>query len=162
MSDSILGLKDKVVLITGSSQGVGRGCAEQFARAGARVAVVARGLERAEEAAAAVRSLGVDALAIRADVTLQEDIDRMVAETIERFGRIDVAINNVGGRRGKPEGRLLESGVDYWRQTLELNLLTVLTCTRAFAEVMISGGTGGVIVTLVGLEGRNGHRSSKN
>ena len=153
MADSMLGLKDKVVVITGASQGVGRGCAVQFARAGARVAVVARGLERAEEAAAEVRGLGVDALAIQADVTVQQDVDRMVAETLERFGQIDVAINNVGGRRGKPEGSLLESGPDYWRQTLELNLLTVLTCTRAFADAMISGGHGGVVVNVASVAG---------
>ncbi len=148
MADSMLGLKGKVVVVTGSSQGVGRGCAEQFARAGAHVVLVARGLERAEAAAKEVRSLGVEALAVQADVSVQADIDRMVAETLTRFGRIDIAINNVGGRRGKPEGGLLESGLDYWRETLELNLLTVLTCTRAFADAMISKGEGGVVVNV--------------
>ncbi len=148
MDDSILGLQDKVVVVTGSSQGVGRGCARQFARAGAHVVVVARGLERAEQAAVELRSLGGEALAIQADVTVQDDIERMVATTLERFGRIDVAVNNVGGRRGKPAGSLLESGPDYWRQTLELNLFTVLTCTRAFADVMIARAQRGVIINI--------------
>ena len=146
--DSMLGLQDKVVVVTGSSQGVGRGCAVQFARAGAHVVVVARGIERAQEAAAEVESLGGKALAICADVTVQDDIERMVATTLDQFGRIDVAVNNVGGRRGKPEGSLLESGPDYWRQTLELNLLTVLTCTRAFADAMIARETRGVIINI--------------
>jgi NAD(P)-dependent dehydrogenase (short-subunit alcohol dehydrogenase family) len=159
MSDSMLGLKGKVVVVTGSSQGVGLGCAEQFARAGANVAVVARGRERAEAAAQRVRSQGVEALAIQADVCQQADIDRMVAETLARFGRIDIAINNVGGRRGKPEGGLLESGPDYWRETLELNLFTVLTCTRAFADAIIAGGGGGVVINIGSIAG---NRASPN
>ena len=68
MDASLLGLEDKVVVVTGASQGVGRGCAVQFARAGSNVVVVARGIERAEQAAEEVRSLGRGALAVQADV----------------------------------------------------------------------------------------------
>ena len=153
MGESALGLEDKVVVITGGSQGVGYGCAIQFARAGAHVAVVARGLARAEEAAATIRSLGREAHAIRADVTRDEDIERAVAETLAHFGRVDVLVNNVGGRRGKPEGRLLDSGPESWRRTLELNLYSVLACTQAFARAMIDSKTPGAIVNVGSVAG---------
>ena len=147
-SETSLGLEDRVVVVTGSSQGVGLGCAMAFARAGADVVIVARGLERAEAAAEQIRSLGREALALQADVTRDEDVDRVVRSSIERFGRIDVGVNNVGGRRGEPEGRLMDSGGAYWRETLELNLYTVLSCTQAFARTMIERDAPGVIVNI--------------
>jgi len=150
---SALGLEDKVVVITGGSQGVGRGCAMQFARAGAHVAVAARGTVQAEEVAVSVRSLGRQALTIQADVTRDADIARVVSETLDRFGRLDVAINNVGGRRGEPEGTLLESGPEYWRKTLELNLYTTLACSQAFARAMIKSQSGGVIINIGSVAG---------
>jgi len=100
-----------------------------------------------------VRELGREAHAIQADATRDEDIARAVAETLARFGRIDVAVNNVGGRRGEPEGKLLESGPDYWRETLELNLYSVLACSQAFARTMIERQSPGVIVNIGSVAG---------
>jgi len=148
MSDSILGLEGKVVVVTGSSQGVGLGCARQFARVGCEVVLAARRSEPLQAAAAELRALGGEVLAVTADVTQQADIEALVAASLDRFGRIDVAVNNVGGRRGKPEGTLMESGRAYWEQTLDVNLTTVLACTQAFARVMIEKGTAGVIVNV--------------
>jgi NAD(P)-dependent dehydrogenase (short-subunit alcohol dehydrogenase family) len=148
---SILGLEDKVVVVTGSSQGVGLGCARQFARVGADVVLVARGAERLERASQELRAFGRRVLTVQADVTREEDIDRMVASAMDHFGHIDVAVNNVGGRRGKPEGGLLDSGPDYWRRTLDLNLYTVLACSQAFARAMIASRTRGAIVNIASL-----------
>ncbi|NRA07241.1 MAG: SDR family oxidoreductase [Myxococcales bacterium] len=148
MSESILGLEDKVVVVTGSSQGVGLGCARQFARVGADVVLVGRRAEPLKAAAEELRAFGGEVLTVTADVTRQADIERMVADAMERFGRIDVAVNNVGGRRGKPEGTLLDSGRDYWEQTLDVNLTTVLACTQAFARAMMEKDTRGVIVNV--------------
>lgn len=148
-----LGLEDKVVVVTGSSQGVGQGCAMEFAGAGARVAVVARGLERAEAVAERIRALGGEALAIQADVMQEPDIRRSVEAVVDRFGRVDVLVNNVGGRSGTPEGKLLDSGPDYWKQTLELNLFSVLACTQAFAAAMIEREVPGVVVNIGSVAG---------
>jgi len=150
---SALGLEDKIVVVTGASQGVGHGCATEFARAGADVAVIARGLERAEAAANDVRALGRQAHAIQADVTRDEDIARAVSEVLDRFGRIDVIVNNVGGRRGEPEGTLLDSGPEYWRQTIELNLYSVLACSKAVARTMIDRSLPGVIINIGSVAG---------
>ena len=150
---SALGLEDKVVVVTGASQGVGHGCALEFARAGARVVVLARGLERAEAVAASIRDAGGEALAIGCDVTRDEDVADAVARTLDHFGRVDVLVNNVGGRRGEPEGRLLDAGPDYWRQTLDFNLTTVLACSQAFARVMIDQEIAGAIVNVGSVAG---------
>jgi len=148
MSDSILGLEGKVVVVTGSSQGVGLGCARQFARVGCDVVLVGRRADPLKAAAEELRELGGEVLTVTADVTRQSDVDAMVAASLERFGRIDVAVNNVGGRRGKPEGTLMDSGREYWEQTLDVNLTTVLACTQAFARAMMDRGTPGVIVNV--------------
>ena len=153
MSESILGLENKVVVVTGSSQGVGLGCARQFAIAGADVVLVARRGEPLKAAAEEIRALGRQVLTVTADVTREADIETMVESSMERFGRIDVAVNNVGGRRGKPEGGLLDSGAEYWRKTLDVNLMTVLTCSQAFARAMISKQTPGVIVNVASVAG---------
>ncbi|MCH8194968.1 MAG: SDR family oxidoreductase [Chloroflexi bacterium] len=148
MSDTMLGLEDKVVVVTGSSQGVGRGCALQFARAGAHVVIVARGLELAEEVAAEVRALGRQSIAVQADVTRKEDVDRMIAATLDKFGRIDVGVNNVGGRGGTPPGSVLESDPGFWQETFEISLFTVLLNTKAFAATMVERQIHGSIVNV--------------
>jgi len=153
VSESILGLEDKVVVVTGSSQGVGLGCARQFARVGADVVLVARRGEPLKAAAEEIRALGRQVLTVTADVTCETGIEAMVESSMERFGRIDVAVNNVGGRRGKPEGALLDSGPDYWNRTLDVNLVSVLACSQAFARAMISSQTSGVIVNIASVAG---------
>lgn len=148
-----LGLEGRVVLITGGSQGVGHGCALEFARAGARVAVVARGPERAAAVAESIRARGGSALAIQGDVTREDDPARAVDETVAHFGGLDILVNNVGGRSGEPEGRLLDAGPDHWRRTLELNLCTVLACSQAFARAQIAREANGAIVNVGSVAG---------
>lgn len=148
MSASVLGLEGKVAVVTGSSQGVGLGCARQFARVGADVVLVGRRAAPLRAAAAELRDFGREVLTVEADVESDAGIAAMVAAAIARFGRIDVAVNNVGGRRGGPEGALLESGPDFWRKTLDFNLTSVLACTQAFARSMIAAGRSGVIVNV--------------
>lgn len=148
MSNSILGLEDKVAVITGASQGVGLGCARQFVRAGAHVVITGRRPEPLELAAKALRASGRTVVPVVADVEEEAGVAAMVEAVRREFGRVDVLVNNVGGRKGKPEGTLLESGPDYWRGTLERNFLSVLGCTQAFARFMIETKRPGVVVTV--------------
>ena len=97
----IFSLSGRVALVPGGGGGIGSALAEALAGAGARVAVAGRTREAAEAAVERVRAAGSDGLAITADVTDEADCDRMVAETIERFGRIDIVVNAVGGGAGK-------------------------------------------------------------
>ena len=88
-----LGLREKKVLVTAASRGIGLAIACEFAAEGSDVAICARGKEALDEAVAALRSRGSDALGIAADVTHPEDVERVVAATVDRYGRIDVLVN---------------------------------------------------------------------
>jgi dehydrogenase/reductase SDR family member 7B len=89
-------MKDKVIIITGGSSGIGRACALRFAKAEARVVISARNAERLAEVEQEIRALGADVLAVQGDVANENDCVRLINETLNRFGRIDVLINNAG------------------------------------------------------------------
>jgi short-subunit dehydrogenase len=119
---------NKVVLIAGASSGIGEALARAFAREGARLALLARRLDRLEDLAAEVRSSGGEAIGIACDVTRDGDVERAMAAAVERFGRIDVAVANAGfGVVGRFEDLALE---DYRRQ-LETNVFGLLRTARA-------------------------------
>jgi 2-deoxy-D-gluconate 3-dehydrogenase len=148
MSNSILGLEGKVAIITGASQGVGLGCARQFVKVGADVVITGRRAEPLERAAAALRSFGREVVTVVGDAEDPTDVAEVIEATRKRFGHADILVNNVGGRRGKPEGSLLDSGPDYWRGTLERNLVSVFTCTQAFARFLIETKRPGVVINV--------------
>ena len=148
MSSSLLGLEGKVAIITGASQGVGLGCARQFIEAGVDVVITGRRAEPLEKAAAALRKAGRKVVPVVADAENPADFARVLDAARSSFGGADILVNNVGGRRGKPEGSLLESGPDYWRGTLECNLVSVFSCTQAFARFLIAAKRPGVVVNV--------------
>ena len=148
MSNSVLGLEGKVAVITGASQGVGLGCARQFVNVGADVVITGRRAEPLEKAAAELRGSGREVVTVVGDAEDPKDVAAVIDAARTRFGRVDILVNNVGGRRGKPEGTLLESGPEYWRGTIERNLISVLTCTQAFARFMIETKRPGVIINV--------------
>jgi uncharacterized protein len=124
----------KAVLVTGGSSGLGRVIAEEFARAGAKLAIVGLEQPQVEQAATAIRDAGGDALGIHADITRQEDVDRMFAETLERFGRFDVLVNNAGRSM---RGKVLDTTPEQFRELMELNLIALVRCTRAAAPHLL-------------------------
>src|SRR5690349_13527898 len=116
--------KAPVVLITGALTGIGRNTALSFAREGARVVVSGRRDEPGNALAAELRALGTEAEYIRADVRFEEQVRHLVDETVRRFGRIDVAVNNAG-----TEGQLgpiTEQSVDNYEATFGANVLGTL------------------------------------
>jgi 3-oxoacyl-[acyl-carrier protein] reductase len=117
-------LKDKTVLITGASTGIGAAAARAFAKEGARIAVhYNASRDAAEKVAADVRSLGGDALLVGGDVTQASNVRRIVAETLAAFGRIDVLINNAGGLVART--RIEDYTEAFLRQVLDLNVVQV-------------------------------------
>src|SRR5256885_1159729 len=88
--------KDKIIIITGASSGIGRACALAFAEAGAHLAISARDMEKLEETASACRAFGAKVIAVHTDVAKEEDCKALIDKTLEAFGRIDVLINNAG------------------------------------------------------------------
>jgi NAD(P)-dependent dehydrogenase (short-subunit alcohol dehydrogenase family) len=143
-------LEGKVTLITGASQGLGRALALAFAREGARVAINARSEESIGPVAAEVEDTGAEVLALAADVS--KDAERMVGETVGRFGRIDVLVNNAGllGSRVGIE----EYPEDEWREVLDANLTGPFLVTKAAIPHLPAGGSVINIVSGVSVEGR--------
>src|SRR5689334_16540247 len=116
------GLKGKVVLITGASQGIARAAAEIFANEGAKLAIAARTEKTIREAEQQLRAK-TEVLADAFDVTDSAAVDRFVAASVERFGRVDVAVANAGG---PPAKSFLTISMEEWRKATELSFLSVV------------------------------------
>ncbi len=141
-----LGLRDKVAIVTGGSRGIGRSICLGLAAEGCQVTFCARGEEKVRETEAELRSLGVKALGLAADVTVAAEIDRLVDETVRAFGRVDVLVNNAGG------GRPGNDDAD-WQAGHDINLMAAVRASRAVTPYMRNQG-GGSIVHIVSIWGR--------
>lgn len=119
-----LGLGGRVALVTGASRGIGRAIALGLAAEGCRVAICARGADDLEGTAADLRERGAEALALPADLTEPDAAGRVVAETVARFGALDILVNNLGGGRGGDTD-------DAWAYTLDVNLGAAVRASRA-------------------------------
>jgi len=135
-------LRGAVVAITGASAGIGWASALAFARAGSRLALAARRVQRLEALAAEIRALGSEAFVMAADVASAADVQRFVKATVERFGRLDVMVNNAGsGVRGYVE----QTPVDDFRRLMEVNYLGTVHGCQAALPVMRRQGRGVII-----------------
>ncbi len=138
-------LKGKVVIVTGASSGIGEATARQFGKQGARVVLAARRLDKLDNLAQEIAALGngAEALAVQADLSNLEDIKLLVGQTLEKFGRIDVLVNNAGfGRLGWLE--TLDPVKDIEAQ-FAVNVLGVVQTTRQVLPVMIGQRSGHII-----------------
>jgi len=137
-------LKDKVALITGANSGIGRAMAERFAAEGAHVAVNYRpGGRAADDTLAEVRSFGVEGLAVAADVSKRDQVEKMVADTVAKFGRLDIVVSNAGVEKKVP---FVDITDDDWNMVLGVNLFGSFLVSQAAARQMIKQGGGGRII----------------
>lgn len=141
-----LELDGKVALITGASRGIGRAIAFALAAEGCAVSLCARGAEALAATAEELRARGAQVLATAGDVTVSADLERIVAATQKRFGRLDILVNNAGG--AGPEDR-----DDVWREAFERNLLAAVRLSRLVVPAMRRQG-GGVIICIASIWGR--------
>jgi len=138
-----LGLKGKVALVAGASQGMGRASALGFAREGAKGAICARGEAALNDAAAMIRKqTGGDVLALVADMSKPEDIKKFVNQSAEHFGRLDIIINNAGG---PPPGEFMKFTDDDWQNAYNLSFMSTMRMTREAVPHMRKVGGGRVI-----------------
>lgn len=144
----VFSLEGKVALVPGGGGAIGSAIATALAGAGAKVTVVDVTDERAEAAAAKIRETGADILALGADVTTEADCERIVAATVEKFGRLDIVVNCVGGGAGKVLFDAEAYPRDAWDWIYELNVRSTLLATQAAARAMIAAGHGGKVVNI--------------
>ncbi len=149
-------LAGHTALVTGASRGIGRAVALELAANGAAVVVnYAASAEAAEAVVAEITAAGGQAYALQADVSQEEQVDRLVTTVLERSGSIDVLVNNAGITR---DGLLMRLKTEDWRAVLDLNLTGVFLCTRAVTRPMLKQKRGRIvnITSVVGLTGNAG------
>ena len=138
----IFDLSDQVAVITGGAGGIGTALAHGMAQFGAALAVVDLDYAAAETLAGEIASAGGRCLAVEADLTDGEDVERMVAQIVDRFGRIDILVNNAGRNVRKPALEITDAD---WDTVLDINLKAVFFCTKAVGRVMVAQGSGKVV-----------------
>jgi len=137
-------LKDKVAIITGGGTGIGKAISFAFAREGAALALAARNLPRLEETAKAIKAKGGQAKAIQCDITDHEQIKKMVAQTIDEFGRIDILVNNAA-RGTFNNADVADMNLDEWYHSLAANLTGAMLCCREVIKHMVPRKSGNII-----------------
>jgi NAD(P)-dependent dehydrogenase (short-subunit alcohol dehydrogenase family) len=137
-------LKDKVSIMTGGARGLGKAMAQSLAQAGSDIVIVDLDLETAQKTADLLASEGIRALALRVDITNPAEVDRMVDEIVEKFGRIDVLFNNAGIAQWV---NAEEMNLEDWRRIMNVNLDSVFIMSQAVGKIMIKQQKGSIVNT---------------
>jgi 3-oxoacyl-[acyl-carrier protein] reductase len=145
-------VKDKVAIVVGGASGIGRATAQLLAREGAKVIIVNLHIEKANQIADGIRAAGGEVATIKADMTIEKEVDEMVRATLARFGRIDILANVAGGSVRDP---FPESTKETWDRMIDLNLTGARNCTRAVINHMMERGSGKIVnvSSIAGVEG---------
>ena len=156
-------LTGKVAIITGGNGGIGLGMAKGLAQAGASIAVVGRNETKNATAVRNIKALGVDAIAVEADVCDSEAVDTMIATVVDQWGAINILVNNAGiNIRKRPE----DLSEDEWRSVIDTNLTSAFICSKAcYPEMKKAGGgkilNNGSMLSLFGSPWGSAYGSSK-
>lgn len=142
-------LTDQVAVITGAGRGIGAASARVLAEAGADVVLASRTKEQLELVADEVRALGREALVVPLDVNELEELDRLVAETVERFGRLDIVVNNAGGSMPRP---FLDTSAGFMERAFHFNVTTAFALTKAATPHLLRAG--GSVINISSAIGR--------
>ncbi|MBD1824987.1 3-oxoacyl-[acyl-carrier-protein] reductase [Cyanobacteria bacterium FACHB-DQ100] len=152
-------LQGKVAIVTGASRGIGRSTALALASEGASVVVnYASSSGAAEEVVAQITEHGGSAIAVKADVSKADQVDALIEATMEKYGRIDVLVNNAGITR---DTLLLRMKPEEWQAVIDLNLTGVFLCTRAVSKIMLKQRSGR-IVNITSVAGQMGNPGQAN
>jgi 3-oxoacyl-[acyl-carrier protein] reductase len=142
-------LQDKVAIVTGSSSGIGKAIALRFGAEGAKVVVTARRMNLCEQTASQITKQGGVAWAVQTDVADERQVERLIEETVKRFGRLDILVNNAGIIAG---GRLAETTTRAFDEVMNVNLRGTFFCCRAGFNQMKKQG-GGLIINMSSVAG---------
>lgn len=152
-------LKNSVALVTGASRGIGKATALALASQGAKVVInYARSAQAAQELVATIEAAGGEAIALGADVSKPEEVESLIAKTLEHYQRIDVLVNNAGITK---DTLLLRMKLEDWQQVIDLNLTGVFLCTRAVTKIMLKQRSGRII-NIASVAGQMGNPGQAN
>ena len=135
-------LQGRVVVVTGASSGIGEACAVGFVEKGAKAVLAARRAERLSSLVERIEGAGGEALAVATDVTNEAAVDNLFAQAIERFGTVDVLINNAGIADSTP---VHEMSLETWHRVIETNLTSAFLCSRGAFRAMMGKGRGRIV-----------------
>lgn len=135
-------LEGKTAIVTGGGRGLGAQIAQGFAEAGANVVVCSRKLEACEETAEGLKELGVKALALKCDVTDEQDVENVIRKTVEEFGTVDILVNNSGATWG---ALVEEMPLEAWQKVMNVNVTGTFLMSRAAGQVMLKQKSGKII-----------------
>ena len=138
-----MALNDKVCIVTGGGSGIGRAAAVLMAKEGANIILVGRTASKVEDAQKEIESAGGTAIAYSLDVSDHEGVQSMAKEVLDRFGRIDVLVNNAG--HSSPNRRLLSTTAEDIRAVIDSNVVGTIFCTQAVMPSMIEAKSGTII-----------------
>ena len=136
-------MNNKVAMITGASVGIGRAVALQMARKGAKLVLLDINKETLLSVEKEVSSLGIEVISFACDIANQEEVNEVAKRAFEKFGKIDVLINNAGLWRNKEP--FMETSIDKWKAYIDVNVLGTVYCTKAVLQSMIDNGYGRIV-----------------
>jgi len=136
-------LTDKIAIVTGGGTETGKGIALKYAKAGANVVVASRNQENLDKVAAEIKLMGRESLAVTTDICIPEQVDNMVKQTIAKFGRLDIMVNNAG--RALSFKKTEEVSFEEWNANIALNLTGTFLCSVAAGKVMIEQKEGKIV-----------------
>lgn len=151
-------VKDRIAVVTGASRGIGRSIALALAAGGAKIVAADISLEGCEALVAELAKGGTEGLAVQCNVAVAEDAERLIAAATEKFGRVDILINNAGITR---DGLLMRMKDEEWDAVLNVNLKGAFVCTRAASKVM-SKQRYGRIINIASIVGQMGNAGQAN
>lgn len=137
-------LEDKVAIVLGATSGIGEACARRFAREGAKLILAARREEKGRQIAAEICAAGGEAEFIRTDITVEADVQAMVALAAERYGRLDIALNAPGGSGKSSNCFVQDLDTEVWLRTINLNLNGMFYAIRHECRQMLKNGGGAI------------------
>ena len=150
----MIDLEDKVYLVTGATSGLGAETARLLAEQGAKVALAGRREERGQAVLDQIKQVGGQGVFLQTDVTVRADVEAMVANTVEQFGRLDGAVNNAGASNIR-RGATADISIADWNRIIETNLNSVFVCMKHEIPALLEGG-GGAIVNMSSMYGLKG------
>ncbi|MEQ9607709.1 MAG: SDR family oxidoreductase [Kiloniellaceae bacterium] len=138
-----LKLDGRVAVVTGGGQGIGAACAQALGEAGAKVVIAELVPARAKEIAEQLARQGIDAEGVALDVTKSADVDTVAARVLDKYGRVDVLVNNAGV--AKSDVRAEDTSDEHWRFHMDVNVDGLFWCCRAFGRQMLEQGSGSIV-----------------